>query len=216
MELKHADIHICTVREEVANVVTAGVGATLSLAGLVLLILRAMDTGDPWRVVSFTVFGVSMVLLYVVSTLYHSLSRTRARRLFKVLDHALIYVLIAGTYTPFMLVYLRGPWGWSMFGALWAFALAGVLFKILYADRFRKASTLLYLAMGWIGLIAAKPLLDAVPALALLWLVMGGAVYSLGTLFYVWRGQRYHHAIWHLFVLGGTGCHYVAIYGHLA
>lgn len=205
-----------TIGEEVANAVTAGVGAALSIAGLVLLVLRALDTGDPWRVVSFTIFGVTMVLLYVVSTLYHSLTRTRARRLFKVLDHAFIYVLIAGTYTPFMLVYLRGPWGWSMFGTLWALAIAGVVFKIAHADHFRRASTLLYLAMGWLGVVAAKPLLDAVPASALLWLLAGGAVYSLGTLFYVWRGQRYHHAIWHLFVLGGTGCHYVAIYGHLA
>lgn len=203
-------------REEVANAITAGVGAALSIVGLVLLIVRAVGTGDPWRIVSFTVFGVTMVLLYVVSTLYHALYHTQARQLFKVLDHAFIYLLIAGTYTPFMLVYLRGPWGWSMFGALWALAIAGVLFKLAYADHFRRASTLLYLAMGWLGVIAARPLISAVPASALLWLLVGGAVYSLGTLFYVWRGQRYHHAIWHLFVLGGTGCHYVAIYAHLA
>jgi len=176
-----------TFGEEVANAVTHGVGAALT-----------------------------MVLLYLVSTLYHSLAHTSARPMFKVLDHAFIYVLIAGTYTPFMLVYLRGPWGWSMFGALWALAAAGVAFKVLYADRFRRASTLLYLAMGWLGVIAAKPLLGAVPSLALLWLLAGGAAYSLGTLFYVWRGQRYHHAIWHLFVLAGTGCHFVAIYGHFA
>jgi len=205
-----------TIGEEVANAVTAGAGAALSIVGLALLVSRAVDTGDPWRIFSFTIFGVTMVLLYVVSTLYHSLYHTRARRLFKVLDHAFIYLLIAGTYTPFMLVHLRGPWGWSMFGALWALAIAGVVFKIAYTDRFRRASTLLYLALGWLGVIAAKPLISAVPSSALLWLLAGGAVYSLGTLFYVWRGQRYHHAIWHLFVLGGTGCHYVAIYGHLA
>ena len=215
-EMQHEGGQPSTIREEIANAVTAGVGAALSVVGLVLLVLRAAATGDPWRVVSFTIFGATMVLLYLVSTLYHSLTRTRMRRLFKVLDHAFIYVLIAGTYTPFMLVYLRGPWGWSMFGALWALAIAGVVFKIAYADHFRRASTLLYLAMGWLGVIAAKPLLNAVPASALLWLLAGGAVYSLGTLFYVWRGQKYHHAMWHLFVLGGTGCHFVAVYGYLA
>jgi hemolysin III len=205
-----------SVGEEVASAVTHGMGAALSIAGLVLLIARAVDTGDPWRVVSFTIFGVTMVLLYVVSTLYHSLSFTRVRPLFKVLDHAFIYVLIAGTYTPFMLVHLRGPWGWSMFGALWALAIAGIVFKFMYLDRFRRGSTFLYLAMGWLGVIAAKPLFDAVPSAALKWLLAGGAAYSLGTLFYAWRGQPYHHAVWHLFVLAGTGCHYVAVYGHLA
>ena len=205
-----------SVGEEVANAVTHGVGAALSVAGLVLLITRAVDSGDPWRVASFTIFGVTMVLLYVVSTLYHSLSFTRLRQLFKVLDHSFIYVLIAGTYTPFMLVHMRGPWGWSMFGTLWALAIAGVVFKVLHADRFRRVSTVLYLAMGWLGVVAAKPLLEAVPPAALVWLLAGGATYSLGTLFYAWRGQPYHHAIWHLFVLAGTGCHFVAVYGHLA
>ncbi|MEZ6017145.1 MAG: hemolysin III family protein [Planctomycetota bacterium] len=205
-----------SVGEELANAITHGAGALLSIAGLVLLIVRAAATDDPWRVVSFTIFGAALVLLYLGSTLYHSLAHTRARALFKALDHSLIYVLIAGTYTPFMLGPLRGPWGWSVFGAMWGMALIGILFKARYSHRFRRASTILYLGMGWVGLIAIKPLLQHVPPPALAWLLAGGLAYSLGTLFYVWRGQRYHHAAWHLFVLAGSACHFVAIYGYLA
>ena len=207
--------HPYTVGEEIANAVTHGVGAGLSIAGLVLLIVRAVHTGDPWRVVSFTIFGVTMVLLYLTSTLYHSLARTRARGVFKVMDHSLIYVLIAGTYTPFLLVNLRGPWGWSLFGVVWGLAVAGVVFKIMHADRFRRLSTLLYLGMGWVGVIAVKPMVAEVPTPALYWLLAGGLSYTLGTAVYVQRHVKFHHAGWHLFVLAGTACHFVAVYGYL-
>ena len=215
MSEAHKKKHPYTVGEEIANAVTHGVGAGLSIAGLVLLILRAVHTGDPWRVVSFTIFGVTMVLLYLTSTLYHSLARTRARGVFKVMDHSLIYVLIAGTYTPFLLVNLRGPWGWSLFGVVWGLAVAGVVFKIMHADRFRRLSTLLYLGMGWVGVIAVKPMLAEVPTPALYWLLAGGLSYTLGTAVYVQRDVKFHHAGWHLFVLAGTACHFVAVYGYL-
>lgn len=205
-----------TKSEEVANAITHGLGAALSVVGLVVLVLRASETGDPWRIVSFSVFGATMVLLYVGSTLYHSLAHTRARKIFKILDHSLIYLLIAGTYTPFLLVYLRGPWGWSLIGVLWGLALAGAVFKALFADRFSGVSTALYLGMGWAGAIAVKPLLQEVPMSALQWLLAGGVAYSVGTAVYVRRSLKYHHAIWHLFVLAGTGCHFIAVYSHLS
>lgn len=205
-----------TPGEKLANALTHGVGAALSVVGLVLLIVRTSANGDPWRVVGSTVFGVSMVLLYSSSALYHSLDHTPAHRRLQALDHSLIFVLIAGTYTPFMLGPLRGPWGWSLFGCMWGMAVLGIVSKVFYSHRFQRASTLLYLAMGWIGLTAIDPLLRHVPPEALYWLLAGGLAYSLGTLFYGWRSQRYHHAIWHLFVLAGTGAHFVAIYGYLS
>ena len=205
-----------TTGEEIAHSVTHGIGAALSVAGLVLLILRAVQTGDPWRVVSFAIFGATMVLLYTASTLYHALIPPRARHVFKVLDHALIYVLIAGTYTPFLLVSLRGPWGWSLFGVVWGLTVAGVVFKTMFVGRFRLVSTLLYLGLGWMCVIAIKPMIANVPTGGLIWLLAGGLAYSLGTIFYMWKGMRYHHAVWHVFVLAGTACHFQAVYGYLA
>jgi len=202
--------------EELVHAITHGIGASLSVAGLVLLVVRAAHTGDPWRVVSFAIFGTTMVLLYAASTLYHALIHSPSRRKWKVLDHAMIYVLIAGTYTPFLLVSLRGPWGWSLFGVIWGLTLAGIVFKIFFAGRFLLFSTLLYLGLGWISVIAIKPLLSEVPAGALWWLLAGGLSYSLGTIAYMQKRRRYHHAIWHVFVLCGTACHFVAIYAFLS
>lgn len=202
--------------EEVAHAVTHGVGALLSIAALVLLIVRSSATGDVWRVVSFTIFGSSMVLLYTASTLYHSFSRTRARVRLKVFDHAMIYVLIAGSYTPFLLVTLRGVWGWSLFGVLWGMTLMGIIFKVFFIGRFPRTSTLLYLTMGWVGVIAAKPMFAALPAACLWWLLAGGLSYTLGTIFYTRESLKYNHAAWHLFVLAGSCCHFQAVYGYLA
>jgi len=201
--------------EEIAHSVTHGTGAVLSVVGLVLLTVRAVRTGDPWYVVSFAIFGATMVVLYTASTLYHALKPPRARRVFKILDHGAIFLLIAGTYTPFLLVSLRGPWGWSMFGVVWGLATAGILFKVFFAGRFKLVSTLLYLGLGWLCAVATKPLLARVPAEGLAWLLAGGLAYSAGTLFYLWRGMRYHHAVWHLFVLAGTACHFWAIYEYV-
>ncbi len=201
--------------EEIAHSVTHGLGAALSALGLVLLVVRAVGTGDPWRVVSFSIFGATLVILYMASTLYHALTPPRARRVFKILDHAAIYLLIAGTYTPFLLVSLRGGWGWSMFGIVWGLAAGGVVFKVFFAGRFKLVSTLIYLGMGWLCAIATKPLLAAVPGPGLLLMLAGGVCYSLGTVFYLWRGMKYHHAVWHVFVLGGSFCHFLAVYSYL-
>lgn len=205
-----------TAREEVAHAATHGIGALLSIVGLVLLVVRAAQTGDVWRVVSFAIFGTSMVLLYSASTLYHARVHSPRRRLYKIADHSLIYVLIAGTYTPFLLVSLRGAWGWSLFGVVWGLTLAGIAFKVWFAGRFRLVSTLLYLGLGWLCVIAAKPMLENVPTGSLWWLLAGGLSYSLGTFFYMRKSMRYHHAVWHLFVLAGTACHFQAVYGYLA
>ena len=201
--------------EEIAHSITHGIGAVLSVVGLVLLVMRAAQTGDVWRIVSFAIFGTSMVLLYTASTLYHALIPPRARHIFKILDHAMIYVLIAGSYTPFLLISLRGSWGWSLFGVVWGLTLIGIAFKIFFAGRFRLVSTLLYLAMGWMCAIAIKPMIANVPHDGLMWLLAGGLAYSLGTIFYMWKKMTYHHAVWHVFVLAGTGCHFVAIYNYL-
>jgi hemolysin III len=208
--------HAYTAREELAHALTHGLGAALSVAGLVLLVIRAAQTGDVWRVVSFSIFGASMVLLYSASTVYHALVDSPSRQKWKVLDHSMIYVLIAGSYTPFLLVSLRGPWGWSLFGVIWGLTIAGIVFKVFFAGRFKLASTLLYLGLGWMCVIAAKPMLEDVPNGALWWLLAGGLFYSLGTIFYMRKSMLYHHAVWHLFVLAGTACHFQAIYGHLS
>ena len=198
--------------EEIAHSTTHGVGAALSVGpGWRCAPLR---TGDAWHVVSFAVFGATMVLLYVASTVYHAIPR-RARRVFKGLDHSSIYVLIAGTYTPLSLVNLRGTWGWTLFGIVWGLALFGVLFKVYFVGRFKLVSTLIYLGMGWLCAVATKPLLAAVPHAGLLWMLAGGLAYSGGTAFYLWRGMKYHHAIWHLFVLAGSICHFWAVYRYV-
>jgi hemolysin III len=199
--------------EELANRITHGLGAILSVAGLVLLVVAAARHGDAWHITSSAIFGTTLVLLYSASTLYHSFQRESTRLLLRKFDHAAIFLLIAGTYTPFTLVTLRGPWGWSLFGVVWGLALAGITLKFWFAGRFNVVSTLIYLAMGWLVMIAIKPLLAALPREGLVWLLAGGACYSGGCVFYLWEKLPYHHAIWHLFVLGGSVCHWIAIYG---
>jgi hemolysin III len=207
--------HRYTVREEIAHAITHGVGAALGVAGLVALVVAAAKHGDAWHVTSAAVYGATLVLLYTASTLYHSLPGERARRWLQKFDHAAIFLLIAGTYTPFTLVTLRGPWGWSLFGVIWGLALTGVVFKFLFAGRRDGLSTLLYVAMGWLVLIALKPLVAALPGGGLGWLVGGGVCYTVGALFYLWHRLPYHHAVWHLWVLGGSTCHWLAIYGYV-
>jgi hemolysin III len=197
--------------EEIANAITHGLGLGLSLVGLGVLISLALVNGDGWQIVGCTVFGVSLVTLYAASTLYHSVASAKAKKALRVVDHGAIYLLIAGTYTPFTLVKLRGPWGWTLFGVVWGLALCGFLFKVLFIDRFRMASVLLYLVMGWMCLIAIKPLMTLVPGRGILWLVAGGFSYTIGVGFYSWKRLPYSHAIWHLFVLGGSVCHYFAV-----
>jgi hemolysin III len=198
--------------EEIASSVTHGLGLVASIVALPFLIMGASREGDAWRVSSAIVFGVSLILLYCASTLYHALPRSKAKRVFRVIDHSAIYVLIAGTYTPFLLGPLRGGWGWSLFFTLWALAIAGIVMKATLGFRWARASTIVYLLMGWCGLVAIKPLLERVSVAGLIWLFAGGLAYTAGVAFFVLDQRiRYAHSIWHLFVATGSVCHVVAV-----
>jgi hemolysin III len=203
--------HTWTIGEEVAHSVTHGIGLLAAIAGVVILVAQAAATRDPWRITACAVYATTLVLLYGTSTLYHALSATRARRVFRVLDHSAIFLLIAGTYTPFALVSLRGPWGWSLLGIVWSLALLGITAKAVFGTRWPILSTALYVVMGWVVLVAVKPLVANVPPAAIAWLVAGGLAYTSGLVFYAWTRLRYSHAIWHLFVLAGSACHFVAV-----
>jgi hemolysin III len=200
-----------TSREELLNALTHGVGWALSVAGLVFAVVLGARQGDAWVITSVAIYGATLVLLYASSTLYHAIPSPRWKHVLRKLDHAAIFLLIAGTYTPFVLVNLRGPWGWSLFGVVWGVALAGVAFKLVFAGRFVLWSSAIYVLLGWIMLIAAKPLIAALPVSGLVLLGAGGLCYTSGVVFYLWRRLPYHHAIWHLFVLAGSTCHYFAV-----
>jgi hemolysin III len=193
-----------------ANAITHGIGAGLAIVGAIYLIAVAAQ-GTVWQLVSCSVFAVTLVLVYICSTLYHSLMRTRARHVFHILDHASIYLLIAGTYTPFCLVSLHGPLGWTIFGVEWGLAVAGVVFKCFAVDRFEVASALVYLAQGWVAVVAVVPLVHTIGWHGLLWMGAGGLAYTLGIVFFALDRLRYFHALWHLFVLAGSVAHYFAI-----
>ena len=207
---KRAD-HLVDLRDEIASALTHGLGAVLALAGGAVLITLAAVHGDGWQLGASIVFGVTLLLLYTASTLYHAIQHPVAKGRLKVFDHCAIYLLIAGTYTPFTLIGLRGPWGWGLFAAIWTLALAGVIFKLFYTGRFKRLSTLIYIAMGWMIMVAAKPMLAALDTWTLGWLLAGGLSYTLGTFFYHRESIRYSHAIWHLFVIAGSVCHFVAV-----
>ncbi|RRJ95931.1 hemolysin III family protein [Opitutaceae bacterium TAV4] len=198
--------------EELANWITHGIGLGLSIVGLTLLIIFASLRGDAWHVTSFTVFGLTLLLLYTASTFYHAW-RTggRGKALLMRMDHAAIFLLIAGTYTPFLLTSLRGPWGWSLFGVVWGLCVGGAVFQFFFGGWFRRASTIAYLILGWLIVLAIKPMLDAVPGGGLWLLLAGGLCYTGGLIFYFWRQLRYHHAVWHTCVLGGSTCHFLAV-----
>lgn len=199
--------------EEFFHAVTHGAGAVLAAAGGVFLLVEALGTGDPWRVASFAIYAVTLVLLYTASTLYHGVRRLKLKAKLRVLDHAAIYLLIAGSYTPFILLRLRGPWGWTLLGMVWIVALAGVIYKLTLLDRFPRFSTVSYLAMGWMALAAAAPLAGQLAGETAAWILAGGVIYTSGTLIYHYNRIRYAHVVWHLFVLGGSVCHFVAIAG---
>lgn len=201
--------------EELANRLTHGIGALLSLAGLVLLVVYSALHGDAWIITSTAVYGASLVILYTASTLYHSVTSARWRRFFQKMDHAAIFLLIAGTYTPFTLGPLRGGWGWTLFGIVWGFAVIGVVLKLFFAGKADVISTIAYLVMGWLVIIAIKPLIAALPAGGLWLLVAGGLCYSLGTIFYLWEKFPFNHAVWHVWVLGGSACHWAAIFTYV-
>ena len=201
-----------TSREELANVVTHAIGAVFGIAGLAALMVGAWRHHDAWRTVSFSIYGATLILLYLASVFYHGARSPRAKRLLQLFDHAAIYLLIAGTYTPFTLVSLRGSWGWTMFGLIWGLAIFGILLKVFFFGRLAFISTLLYLVMGWLVVIAIKPVMDAVSMRGLAWLVAGGLAYTVGVIFYAWHRLPYSHPIWHLFVLAGSVFHYFAIF----
>ena len=198
--------------EEYANIGTHAVGIVLSIVALVLMVLFAAENGDPYFIVAVSIFGATLILLYLTSTLYHSVRHPKVKYVFRVFDHVCIYLLIAGSYTPFTLVTLRGGWGWTLFGLTWGLALFGIIFKIFFTKRFSILSTFMYIALGWLVVIAIKPVVLTVPAGGLAWLVAGGLLYTFGVLFYLWRRIPYHHAIWHLFVMAGSFCHFLAVY----
>jgi hemolysin III len=200
--------------EEIANSVTHGVAALASVAALPILLVVAVARGDRWQVVGGAIFGSTLVMLYLASTLYHALPHRRAKRVFRVLDHSAIYLLIAGTYTPFALGALRGPWGWSLLGAVWTLAALGIITKATLGFRFPRLSTAVYVAMGWLALIAVQPLLAHVGVAGLMWLLAGGLCYTAGVVFFAWERLRYGHMVWHLFVAAGSVCHFFAVLWH--
>ena len=202
--------------EEIANSVSHGAGLLAALIASPFLVITAARRGHPAVVVGACVFAAAMVLLYLTSTLYHALPRTRAKRVFRVLDHASIFILIAGTYTPFTLGVLRGGWGWTLFGLVWGLAIVGITLKAIAGTRFPVLSTCLYIGMGWLALIAIRPLWLLVPAPGLLWLLAGGVAYTAGVAFYAADRRRYVHFVWHLFVIVGTACHFVAVLNYAA
>lgn len=203
-----------SIGEEVANGVTHGLGAALSVIGLAVLLVLAAHT-DPWRVVSVSVFGVSLVGLYLASTLYHLAVSERAKHVFKIIDHVCIYILIAGTYTPFLLVTLRGTVGQWMFILIWSLAIAGALVELLWVYRPKWLSVLVYVAMGWMVVIATAPLSQRLPGPGFVLLFAGGAAYTLGTIFYV-LDRPYMHSVWHVFVLAGSTCHFITVATYVA
>jgi hemolysin III len=198
--------------EEIANAVTHGIGLLLSIAGFVVLLVLAALRGTAWHIVACSIYGATLICLYTASTLYHASISPRVKRALRIFDHSAIYLLIAGTYTPFLLVSLRGPWGWSLFAVIWGLAVAGVLFKFWFVERFGILSTAVYIAMGWLVVIAAKPVITHVPIIALIWLLAGGLAYTAGVIFFVAKRIPYSHAIWHIFVLAGSICHYFAVF----
>lgn len=206
-----ANTHVYSRREEVANAVTHGIGALLSVVALVLLIVFASLNGTAWHVVSFTVYGVSMLLLYTCSTLVHSFPEGKLKDLFEIFDHSSIYLFIAGTYTPLLFNVIKGALGWTLFGIVWGIAIFGIVFKAFYTKRFLFTSTIFYIAMGWIIVFAWPRLVENFSGGGLILLVAGGLLYTLGTVFYIWRSFPYHHAVWHLFVLAGSVVHFFAI-----
>ena len=206
----HRERHY-TLGEEIANSITHGLGVLLGIAALVILVVFAALHGTAWHVVSFAVFGSTLILAYLASTLYHSLHGRRSKKVFKILDHSAIFLLIAGTYTPFMLTNLRGPWGWSIFGIIWALAIAGIVMKSVFISRYRTLSIIIYVMMGWFCVIALRQLITEVPLLSLLFLILGGLAYTLGVIFYRWKSRIYMHAIWHVFVLTGSLLHFFAV-----
>jgi hemolysin III len=201
--------------EEIVNSATHAIGVGLGVAALALMVVRSVELGDVWRIVSTSVYGTSIVLLFAASMAYHGALSPRWKERLHRLDHAAIFLLIAGTYTPIALVTLRGPWGWSILGVVWGLAVAGIAFKLLAMERLKRVSVALYVLMGWMALAVIEPLIDALGAGGVMWLALGGVCYSVGVIFYMSRRMPYSHAVWHVFVLAGSVCHFFAVWLHV-
>lgn len=197
--------------EELAHSITHGIGVLIGIAVLVLLVVFSSLRKGAWEIVSCSIYGVTFILLYLGSTLYHSARKPQTRRIFKIIDHAAIYLLIAGTYTPYALCPLRGPLGWSIFGAIWGSALIGIFFKVFFTGRFKAVSLISYLFMGWFCIIAVRPLYHELTPAGFVLLAAGGGCYTLGAVFYAWKSLKWSHTVWHLFVLGGSILHFFSI-----
>lgn len=204
-----------TVGEEIANAISHGLGVVAAIAITPFLIIRAIPHGAA-AVTGAAIFSASMIILYASSAIYHSLPQCKAKKIFQIFDHAAIFLLIAGTYTPFTLSALQGAWGWTLFGIIWGLAVLGVILKTIYTDGTSKLSIALYLAMGWLAIFAVRPLYDAMPAEGLFWILAGGVMYTGGVLFFAYdHRKKFNHFIWHLFVLAGTSCHVIAVIGYV-
>lgn len=201
-----------SVAEEVAHALTHGVGAIAAIVGLVFMLIWAVSYGDTFHIVSASIYGASLILLYLASTLYHAFPWPRVKAFFQQMDHAAIYVLIAGTYTPFALVNLRGAWGWTLLAVVWSIALIGVIMEVAMKERKKWLSLSLYLGLGWMALVVIQPMLETVEAGGLWLLLAGGLAYTFGVIFYVWKSLRFHHAIWHVFVLAGSVLHFFSVF----
>lgn len=200
-----------TKGEEIANATIHGIGALLSIAALVILIVFSSVYGTPWHIISFSLFGTTMVFLYTASTFVHALPYGKAKHIFEILDHCSIYFFIVGTYTPFLFIALRGELGWTLFGIVCAVAIGGTVFKCFFVKKYLFASTIVYLAMGWMMILVWQPLSRHLSADSIHLLLLGGVLYTIGSIFYMWHGFKYHHAMWHLFVLLGTAAHFFSI-----
>ena len=202
--------------ERLFNSITHGVGSVLSVVALILMVVYASYNSDAWSIVGVSVFGATLILLYMSSTLYHAFPRGRVKQIFKTLDQSFIYLLIAGTYTPVLLITLRTTLGWTIFGLVWIMAIGGITHRIFFSDKLKTLSVVSYITMGWLSLIVLKSLLNAAPVELVVWLLIGGAFYTGGLIFYSWERLPFNHAIWHLFVLGGSFSHFMGIYLYLA
>ena len=202
--------------EEIANSITHGIGTALSVAALVLLVVFAIQNRDAWQIVSFSIYGTSLIVLYLASTLYHAFTNEKVKHFFRLMDHSCIFLLIAGTYTPPTLIAMRGSWGWTLFTLVWAMAVGGLIFETMNIGKYKIISLIIYMIMGWLAIFAIKPMMEALPPGMFKWFIIGGLFYTSGIIFYACQRIPYNHAIWHVFVLGGSITHFFGILYYLA
>ena len=216
MKKKNKPITSESSTERIFNSITHGIGSVLRVVALILMVVYASYNSDAWSIVGVSIFGATLIVLYMSSTIYHAFPRGRVKQIFKTLDQSFIYLLIAGTYTPVLLITLRTTLGWTVFGLIWAMAIGGITHRIFFFDKLKTLSLVSYITMGWLSLIVFKSLLNAAPVELVVWLLIGGAFYTGGLIFYSWERLPFNHAIWHLFVLGGSFSHFMGIYLYLA